>query len=567
MSQHVVRRLRPYLFHGFRSVQAARTFAQTGYLQQEKKDREVTHDYEKRVAQLEVQKPLQDCYPRLANGFQWERKPIEEVSYLSNALEADEILHENALDAPYTVAGRVQSVRTAGSKLVFIDLSDGRYPKDSIQIVCQLGKLESAGVTPQQFKAGTRIVRKGDWYAVTGWPHKTARGEPSMMATKLPQLLSPSLHQIPEALDDPETRAKSRHLDMLVNPSSIQPLLVRHHLLQQMRSFFNEREFIEVSTPILTAGAGGAVARPFETEATELEGKKLNLRIAPELWLKRLIVGGMPKVYEIGPAFRNEGVDATHNPEFATCEFYEAFATLEDLMKMTEELLQDVKRDIDQCRKPYQNLQAIVDVPEVDVSFDRPYMRLEFIPSLEQEMACSLPDLAEPDAQEQLIEFFKQKNVELPAKPTLPRLLDTLAGHYLEPLCTNPTFITNHPACLSPLSKHLTCPKTGQVVAARAELFIKGREYANMYEEENAPFEQRRKFQEQLKYRVVDGESDGKAEVDESYLEALELGMPPTGGWGCGIDRLVMLFSGRERMADVLAFGSLRNVVGLGRRR
>ncbi|KAK4543876.1 hypothetical protein LTR36_004650 [Oleoguttula mirabilis] len=567
MSQHVIRRVRPYLFHGFPRLHAVRSFAQAAYLQQEKKGREVTHDYEKRVAQLEAQKPLAECYPRLANGFQWDRKPIQEVQFLSGALEMGEILHENALDAPCTVAGRVQSVRTAGSKLVFIDVSDGRSPGDSIQIVCQLGKLASAGVTTEQFKACTRTVRKGDWYAVTGWPHKTARGEPSVMATELPKLLSPSLHQIPETLDDPETRAKSRHLDMLVNPSSIQPLLVRHHILQQMRAFFNERKFVEVSTPILTAGAGGAVARPFETEATELEGQKLNLRIAPELWLKRLIVGGMPKVYEIGPAFRNEGVDATHNPEFAICEFYEAFATLDDLIAMTVDLLQEIKAAIDQCRIPYQDANMIVDVPAVDVSFDQPYKQLEFIPVLEQEMGRSLPDLADPAAQEQVIDLFKRQNIDLPVKPTLPRLLDALAGHYLEPLCHNPTFITTHPACLSPLSKHFTCPTTGQRVAARAELFIQGREYANMYEEENSPVAQRRKFREQLRYRSVDGESDGRAEVDESYLEALEWGMPPTGGWGCGVDRLVMLFSGRERMADVLAFGSLRNVVGVGRRR
>lgn len=463
--------------------------------------------------------------------------------------------------------GRVQSVRTAGSKLVFIDISDGHNSKDTIQLVCQLGKLESTGVTKELFKACTRTVRKGDWYTVTGWPHKTSRGEPSVMATKLPQLLSPSLHQIPDTLDDPETRAKSRHLDMLVNPTSIQPLVVRHHILQQMRTFFNEREFIEVTTPMLTAGAGGAVARPFETEATELEGQKLNLRIAPELWLKRLIVGGVPKVYEIGQAFRNEGVDATHNPEFAICEFYQAFATLEELMTTTETLLLDLKSDLDMHRKGHQSSSPIADLSVVDVSFEQPFKRLEFIPSLEQEMCCSLPDLAASDAQQQIVELFKQKNIELPAKPTLPRLLDALAGHYLEPLCHNPTFITHHPACLSPLSKHSACPSTGQAVAARAELFIKGREYANMYEEENSPFAQRRKFQEQLQYRVVDGESDGKSEVDESYLEALEWGMPPTGGWGCGIDRLVMLFSGRERMADVLAFGSLRNVVGLGRKR
>ena len=202
-----------------------------------------------------------------------------------------------------------------------------------------------------------------------------------------------------------------------------------------------------------------------------------------------------------------------------------------------------------------------------DVSFTAPYTRLEFIPTLERELGHALPDLSAPEAPDKLFEIMAQRKLDPPSRPNLPRLLDALASHILEPLCHDPTFITNHPACLSPLSKHFVCPSTGQTVAARAELFIKGREYANMYEEENSPFEQRRKFVDQLKYREVDGEGDGMTEVDESYLECLEWGMPPTGGWGCGVDRLIMLFSGRERMSDVLAFGSLRNVVGLGRRK
>ena len=443
---------------------------------------------------------------------------------------------------------------------MFIDL---KCEDETLQAVVQLGKLPET--TSEQFKAATKTVRKGDWYAIIGWPHRTARGEPSVLANRLPELMSPSLHQVPDALDDAETRAKSRHVDMLVNPSSIQPLIVRDRITRTLRTYFGDWDFIEVTTPLLTAGAGGAVARPFETEATELEGQKLNLRIAPELWLKRLIVGGVPRVYEIGPAFRNEGVDATHNPEFAICEFYEAFATLEDLMSRTETLLADLSKALS-VDGTSDTLYHPSKLQKADVELSSPYQRLEFVPTLEKQMGCSLPDLNADDAPDKILALFAEKDLELPARPTLPRLLDALAGHYLEPLCEQPTFIINHPAALSPLSKHFTCPTTGQVVAARAELFIRGREYANLYEEENSPFEQRRKFTEQLKYRNVDGEGDGRSEVDESYLEALEWGMPPTGGWGCGIDRLVMLFSGRERMADVLAFGSLRNVVGLGRK-
>ena len=403
------------------------------------------------------------------------------------------------------------------------------------------------------------MARKGDWYAVQGRPHRTPRGELSIIALSMPKLLSPSLHQIPETLEDAETRKRNRHVDMLVNPAAIQTLRVRAAVEKRIASYLDDEGFTAVHTPILTAGAGGAVARPFETEATELEGQKLNLRIAPELWLKRLVVGGLEKVYEIGPAFRNEGVDATHNPEFYICEFYEAFVTLDDLMLKTERMLANIADSIEQMRaRMPESLNALLPTPK----FSAPFDRLEFIPAIESEMGDSLPNLSDPEAQTQILLLFKKHGIQPPSNPTLPRLLDSLASHFLERLCQKPTFITHHPACLSPLSKHFTCPKNGRVVSARAELFIHEREIANMYEEENSPFEQRRKFLEQSQHRDEEG-----MEVDESYLEALQWGLPPTGGWGCGVDRLAMLFSGRERVSDVLAFGSLRNVVGLGRTR
>lgn len=478
-------------------------------------------------------------------------------------------------------------MRIAGSKLAFFDINDGT---GTIQVICRAKKdppenkswPRDSFVSAESTFSGNelskfmRTLRKGDWYSVTGECHLASRGEPSILAREVPKLLTPSLHQIPDKLDDPETRARNRHVDMLVNPSSILPLRVRHHIERHLDDFFGLRGFIKVHTPILTAGAGGAVARPFETEATELTGQKLNLRIAPELWLKRLVVGGLTKVYEIGPAFRNEGVDATHNPEFSICEFYEAFATLDGLMDETEALLASIadhlraqsRRTLESQRLigPHHTAYRLPEL-ELDVDLKGPYKRLEFIPTIQQQLKRTLPDLAAPNATVNLLEIFSDLNITSPSNPTLPRLLDTLASTYLEPLCHGPTFIIHHPAVLSPLSKHFTCPITNQTIAARAELFIEGREYANMYEEENSPFAQRQKLREQLKYRETDGEGDGRDGVDEAYLEVLEWGLPPTGGWGCGIDRLVMLFSGRERMADVLAFGSLRNVVGLGRGR
>jgi lysyl-tRNA synthetase, class II len=460
--------------------------------------------------------------------------------------------------------GRIQAVRNAGSKLAFVDFKNGN---ETLQAIVQLNKLDDEDqhyeddVLRQKFKQFATTVRKGDWWEFKGRPHRSQSGELSILAATLPRLLSPSLHQIPGQLEDVETRAKNRHVDMLTHPAIIRTMRIRHLVEKHIRDFFDQDGFTAVHTPILTAGAGGAVARPFETMATELEGEKLNLRVAPELWLKRLVVGGVEKVYELGPAFRNEGVDATHNPEFYICEFYEAFATFEHLMCKTEALLAYIDQRLSQRQH-----EDDFDPKDTLPTFSSPFNRVEFLPALQHHLGYQLPDLDSPTALDDLTSILKAKDVTLPAKPTLPCLLDTLSSHFLEPLCDKPTFIINHPACLSPLAKHFICPRTGQTVAARAELFVNGRELANMYEEENSPFSQRQKFIDQLKYRTIDGEGDA-VEIDESYVQALEWGLPPTGGWGCGVDRIVMLFTGDKRMADVLPFGTLRNVVGIGKGR
>ncbi|KAK4503841.1 hypothetical protein PRZ48_004756 [Zasmidium cellare] len=548
MSKDVfVRRFRLYLFSGFKRSQylPARAFTSQPYLRVKESQLDVTHDYEKRVAQLQTHRPLSECYPRLEERDVRDSAGKKAFESQYEHLQIDQTVADGTQTR---VRGRINSIRSAGSKLLFVDVTQ---PDGTVQVVCQLGKFQEgdSNITPAVFKALSKVARKGDVYEFTGWPHRTARGELSLLATEMPTLLSPSLHQIPEAFEDPEARARARHVDMLVNADAISTLRVRHEVDAGLQEYFNSRGFTKVYTPILSAGAGGAAARPFETEATEFDGETLDLRIAPELWLKRLIVGGMDAVYEIGPAFRNEGVDATHNPEFNICEFYKTYATLDDLMRMTATLLN--------------HLSLRVKEPQFPVDSLKNFEGIEFIPGLEVRLQHRLPDLQSPRAQEGVLGIFDRFEVPKPSNPTLPRLLDTLAAYFLEPLSNenSPTFITHHPACLSPLSKHFTCPKTGQIVAARAELFINGREYANMYEEENSPFEQRRKFEEQLKQRETDAEA---MELDENYLQVLEWGMPPTGGWGCGVDRLVMLFSGKERMADVLPFGSLRNVVGLG---
>lgn len=392
----------------------------------------------------------------------------------------------------------------------------------------------------------------------------------SIEATELPKLLSPCLHHLPGELQDRQTRIRNRHTDLLVNQQSADTLRLRSQIIQNVRQFFLNDGFMEVETPILADSAGGAIARAFKTNATEFPERKLSLRIAPELWLKRLVLGGFDRVFEIGRSFRNEGrlvpmkvkpakltlsgLDLTHNPEFTTCEFYKAYADLEELIGMTEVLLGSLADAASELKRT-----DLTSLQPLDLNFTSPFNRIDFIPAIESLIDRPLPNLTAEHAPANLLQLFGELSISSPASPTLPRLLDKLSSHFLEPQCIVPTFIVHHPECLSPLSKSFLHPTTNQRVSARAELFVNGREIINTYEEENSPFEQRRRFNEQLQYR----DDENEAKVDESYLEALEWGLPPTGGWGCGIDRLCMLFAGTGRIGDVLSFGTLRNVVAL----
>ena len=250
-----------------------------------------------------------------------------------------------------------------------------------------------------------------------------------------------------------------------------------------------------------------------------------------------------------------KGLDSTHNPEFTTCEFYKAYADITELKEITEKLFSGLAMHVNQM---VENESINLTLPTNNYS--HPYKTLNFIPSLEAAMNRQLPNLTSPDAHQKVYDILQDLSIPSPLSPTLPQLLDRLSSTFLEPQCVIPTWITNHPECLSPLAKSFEDPTTKQQVSARAELFVNGQEIVNTYEEENSPFEQRRKFIDQLSYRS----SGDNTSIDESYLEALEWGLPPTGGWGCGIDRLCMLMMGVGRIGDVLSFGTLRNVVSLG---
>jgi lysyl-tRNA synthetase, class II len=245
----------------------------------------------------------------------------------------------------------------------------------------------------------------------------------------------------------------------------------------------------------------------------------------------------------------------SHNPEFTTCEFYRAYTNLEGLIELTENLITGLVTYMKSNMLPKM---SSLDLPKTN--FKPPFKRLDFITEIERAMQEKLPLLSEIDAHENILRLLTTRQIPVSEASTLPQMLDKLCSTYLEPQCTEPTFIINHPECMSPLAKSFMHPTVqGQKVAARAELFVAGSEIANMYEEENSPLEQRRKFVEQLQYRNAD-EASGMG-VDEAYLEALEWGLPPVGGWGCGIERLCMILTGTARIADVLSFGTLRNVV------
>ncbi|KAK2850709.1 hypothetical protein FQN49_005393 [Arthroderma sp. PD_2] len=491
----------------------------------------------------DIQKTWPSPYPRI--GCEPSSLTCAEFRSKYDGIQPNETIEGDTV----VLYGRIRSQRTAGKKLVFFDLFQNGH---KVQVLCNQRIVGEAGISPERFKEFYSLLRRGDSFSVTGNPHRTGRGELTIKTTELPKLISPCLHDVPVHQKELDISPYDRHVELLSSPSAANILRARSLITHSMRNFFAQRDFIEVNTPILASKSGGAIAQPFVTSATEFPGRPLSLRIAPELWLKRLVVGGFDRVFEIGPSFRNEGLDKTHNPEFTTCEFYQAFADLESLIETTESLLSTLAPEIQQLNEKKLN-NSLNPTP---VSFAGPYRRVDFIPAIEEAISRKLPDLQSDDALPQVQQIFTDLSLQLPTHQTLPRLLDKLCSIYVESQLHEPTFVTNHPECMSPLSKSFRHPENGQVVSARAELFVEGKEIMNMYEEENSPFEQRRKFQHQLSLR--DPEHAG--ELDEGYLQTLEWGLPPTGGWGCGVDRLCMLFTGARRISDVLAFGNLRSV-------
>ena len=436
------------------------------------------------------------------------------------------------------VAGRVMARRGMG-RMSFLDIRDG-----SGQIQVQARK----DVLADDFEL-LSMLDIGDFVSVSGSIMRTRRGQISVEAQSF-AIISKSMRPLPEkwhGLQDAETRVRQRYLDLLSNDRAVRNARARSKVASAVRRFMENRGFMEVETPILVPIAAGGFAEPFETHHNAL-GRDLFLRIATELNLKQLIVGGMDKVFEVGKIFRNEGIDADHNPEFTTMESYEAYADYNDVMQMTEDLVAFVTMDV--------NGTTEVPVPEgadgETIDLAPPWPRLDLRQAI---IDASGIDFRKCPTREALAAAMRERGMHVEPNSTWQQLLDKVISTSVEPRLIEPTFLVDYPLAMSPLAKK----KPGyEDVVERFEAFVLGRELANAFTELNDPVDQRERFEAQERQRVEfdDVEAD---RLDESFLLAVEHGMPPTGGLGIGIDRLAMLVTGESSIREVTLFPQLRS--------
>ncbi|MCY9198881.1 lysine--tRNA ligase [Bacillus atrophaeus] len=442
-----------------------------------------------------------------------------------------EELEEKAIEV--TIAGRMMTKRGKG-KAGFAHLQD---LEGQIQIY-----VRKDSVGDEQYEI-FKTSDLGDLIGVTGKVFKTNVGELSVKATSF-ELLTKALRPLPDkyhGLKDVEQRYRQRYLDLIVNPDSKNTFIARSKIIQAMRRYLDDHGYLEVETPTMHSIPGGASARPFITHHNALD-MPLYMRIAIELHLKRLIVGGLEKVYEIGRVFRNEGVSTRHNPEFTMIELYEAYADYQDIMSLTENLIAHIAQEVLGS--------TIIQYGEEQIDLKPEWKRLHMVDAVKEATGV---DFWNEVTVEQARDYAKEHGVEITKSMTVGHIINEFFEQKIEETLIQPTFIYGHPVEISPLAKKN--PEDPRFTD-RFELFIVGREHANAFTELNDPIDQRERFEAQLKEREEG--NDEAHMMDEDFVEALEYGMPPTGGLGIGIDRLVMLLTNAPSIRDVLLFPQMR---------
>lgn len=446
-------------------------------------------------------------------------------------------LHESGQTGPVTIVGRIKAIRVMG-KISFADLEDG---SGHLQVVIRRDDLPEGWYNNIWRKA----IDLGDFIGATGPLFVTKSGELSVEASAI-QFLSKTLKPMPDkwhGVRDPEVRYRRRYVDLIANADVREVFRKRAAIVRALREYLDNEDFLEVETPILQPVYGGAAARPFITHHNQLH-QDLYLRISFELYLKRLIVGGFERVYEIGRDFRNEGVSFKHNPEFTMLEFYEAYADYADVMRRTEEMVAHVARKVTGG--------TTIQWQEHTIDLTPPWRRIPLRQAILE--ATGIDYEAYPDAESLAVEMQEHGHSPDP-KSSWGKLVDSLMAKHVEPNLIQPTFLIDYPRDISPLAKG--SPDDPRLVE-RFEGFMAGMEVCNAFSEINDPLDQLQRFVDES-YHARQGDEDAHP-IDEDYIEALSYGMPPTGGFGIGIDRLTMLFTDKETIREVILFPHLRSI-------
>jgi len=447
--------------------------------------------------------------------------------------------HEILRDDNYKIFGRINLKRAASNKLFFftVNILGENLVESEFQIVVAKHLL----LDEDDLEIAKKLTL-GDIIGIVGYIGKTKVGEPSIFANHI-ELLAPCLHDIPKEqyqVTDLDVKYRQRYLDMFTNKTTRYNLITRSKIIKYIRNYLDNLNYLEVETPILNTNYGGANAKPFITKHNDYK-IDMFMRIAPELFLKQLVIGGLHKIYELGKQFRNESVDQTHNPEFTSIEIYTSPADYNNMFDLCETIIRNLVYYIHGTYKiTYKN---------VELDFEKPFQRIEFLTELKKITGYHFNDLESEVGFQEIKDLLEKLNVHCPPPVTIPRMLDKLASEFLEVQCIQPTFIFHQPRVMSPLAKP---HRLDNQITERFELFILEKEYANAYTELNDPEIQKSAFTKQ-------SSDDLEAQpTDLDFVKALEYGLPPTGGLGIGIDRLVMLLTNQDTIREILCFPTMK---------